>query len=416
MVSPSQLDVVPPDGVSGFRDVVPLMGQRLPIYLDHHATTPVDPRVVAAMLPLFSEDFGNAASANHLFGWRAEAAVEDARERVAAAIGAEPREIIFTSGATESNCLAILGAARSELLRSPARRRDRIVTVATEHPAVLDPCGQLEREGFSVRYLPVDRVDRSGLLDLATLRDAIDERTLLVSVMAANNEIGVLQPLDEIARLCVERGVLLHSDAAQAVGKLPLDVTELPLDLLSVSGHKLYGPKGVGFLYIRSRRPRIRLEPILHGGGHERGLRSGTLPVPLIAGLAQALDLCLAELESESERLRGLRDRLWQRLSSELDGVVLNGCAKRRLPGNLNVSFEGVDGDKLLLALTDIAVSSGSACSSARPEPSHVLAALGVPEALSRASLRFGLGRGTTEAEIERAADCVVEAVVQQRS
>jgi cysteine desulfurase len=368
------------------------MASRSPVYLDHHATTPLDPRVLEAMLPFFREDFGNAASKNHVFGWRAEAAVEDARERIAAVIGASAREIVFTSGATESNNLAIAGAARA------CRRRqsgDHLVTIATEHPAVLDPCRSLESEGFDLSLLGVDR---DGLVDPEAVAEAIRDRTVLVSVMAANNEIGVLQPIAEIAQVCRERGVLFHTDAAQAIGRIPIRVDDLPIDLLSFSGHKIYGPKGVGALFVRTSRPRVRLEPLIQGGGHERGLRSGTLPVPLIVGMAKALELCLEELEREAARLLELRERLWRtRLSSELEGVVLNGHAKRRLPGNLNVSFTDVSGDRLLLALTsNVAVSSGSACASARPGPSHVLEALGVSDALASTALRFGLGRGNT--------------------
>ena len=384
------------------------LASRRPIYLDHHATTPLDPRVLDAMLPFFREDFGNAASKNHVFGWRAEAAVEDARERMAAAIGASAQEIVFTSGATESNNLAIVGAAR-------ARRRssDHIITVATEHPAVLDPCRSLESEGFELSSLGVDR---DGLVDPEAIGATIRDRTALVSVMAANNEIGVLQPIAEIARVCRERGVVFHTDAAQAVGKIPIRVDDLQVDLLSFSGHKIYGPKGVGALYVRSGRPRLRLEPILHGGGHERGLRSGTLPVPLIVGMARALELCVEELEQEAARLLELRQRLWKRLATELDGVVLNGHAECRLPGNLNVSFSGVDGDRLLLAMGNVALSSGSACSSATPGPSHVLEALGVSDALSRSALRFGLGRDNTPDEIDFAAERVIDEVRSQRA
>jgi cysteine desulfurase len=379
-----------------------------PIYLDHHATTPLDPRVLEAMLPFFREDFGNAASKNHVFGWRAEAAVEDARERIATAIGARPKEIVFTSGATESNNLAILGAAR-------ARRRsgDHLVTVATEHAAVLDPCHSLESEGFELSLLGVDR---DGLVDPVAVGEAIRDRTVLVSVMAANNEIGVLQPIAEISQLCRQRGVLFHTDAAQAVGRIPLRVDDLQLDLLSLSGHKIYGPKGVGVLYVRSGRPRVRLEPILHGGGHERGMRSGTLPVPLIVGMARALELCLEELEPETARLLELRQRLWKRLAAELDGVFLNGHAERRLPGNLNVSFADIDGDRLLLAMGNVAVSSGSACSTAIPGSSHVLKALGVSEALAGSALRFGLGRGNTPDDIDFAAGRIIEEVRSQRT
>jgi cysteine desulfurase len=378
------------------------------IYLDHHATTPVDPRVLEAMLPFLREDFGNAASKSHVYGWRAEAAVEDARERIAAGIGARPKEVVFTSGATEANNTALKGVAWAQ-----RGRREHLVTLATEHPAVLDPCAWLRAEGFAV---DVVGVGADGLVDPDAVGSAIGDRTALVSIMAANNEIGVIQPVAEVAALCRERGVLVHSDAAQAVGRLPLRVDDLQVDLLSLSGHKLYGPKGVGALYVRSRRPRVRLEPLIHGGGHERGLRSGTLPVALIVGLARALELCLEELETEGKRLRDLRERLWRRLSTELEGVSLNGHRERRLPGNLNVSFDGVDADQLLLGLKDVAVSTGSACSSASPEPSHVLAAIGVPEARARASLRFGLGRGTTADEIDRAADRVVEEVRRQRA
>jgi cysteine desulfurase len=383
------------------------MAARRPIYLDHHSTTPVASAVLDAMLPYFREDFGNAASNSHAFGWRAAAATDDARERLATCIGARPEEIVFTSGATESNNLAILGAAR-------ARRRqcDHVVTVATEHPSVLDPCRQLESEGFCVTVVGVDE---EGMVDLAELAEAIGERTALVSLMAANNEIGVLQPIEEIARLCAERGVLFHSDAAQAVGKVPLRVDEIEVDLLSLSAHKIYGPKGVGALFVRRRRPRLRLEPLVYGGGHEGGLRSGTLAVPLVVGMAAALELCLADLEAEAKRLRDLSEALRARLQGQLAGVLLNGHPDLRLPGNLNVSFEGVDGDRLLLSLADIAVSSGSACSTASPKPSHVLAALGRSEALSRASLRFGLGRGTSVGDIEFAAGRVIEEVQAQR-
>jgi len=380
----------------------------LPIYLDHHATTPLDARVLEAMLPYFTADFGNAASLNHVYGWRAEAAVEDARERIAAVLGAEPREIVFTSGATESNNLALLGAAEAD-----GGRRRHLVSVVSEHPAVLDPCRYLAGRGWDLTLL---EVDGAGLVEPAAVAEALRADTLLVSVMAANNEIGVLQPLAEIGRLCRERGVLFHSDAAQAAGRIPLRVDALEADLVSISGHKLYGPKGVGALFVRSRRPRARIAPRQLGGGHERGLRSGTLPVPLIVGLARALDLCVAEMESESQRLRGLRERLWQALSSALPDLRLNGDPERRLPGNLNVAFPGVDGDRLLLALRDVAVSSGSACSSASPEPSHVLRAIGLSDAMARASLRFGLGRGTTPAQIDRAARSVVAAVREQCS
>jgi cysteine desulfurase len=384
------------------------MPPRLPLYLDHHATTPLDERVLDAMLPYLKEDFGNAASTSHVYGWRAAAAVDQAREQIAGALGAAPREVVFTSGATEANNLALLGAARR---RRPSGR-DVVVSLASEHPSVLDPLEALGREGCEVRIVPVDA---QGLVELERLRAAVDERTAVVSVMAANNEIGVLQPLAEVGAIARQVGAWFHSDAAQAAGRLELRVDRLPIDLLSISGHKLYGPKGIGALFVRARRPRVRLEPIQYGGGHEGGLRSGTLPVALIVGLARALELALAEREAEAERLGALRDELWRRFSCELDGVCCNGSLSERLPGNLNVSFEGVEIDKLLLALPELAVSTGSACSSAKPEPSHVLLALGLPETLARASLRFGLGRGTTAADVDFAAGRVIEAVRAQR-
>jgi len=381
---------------------------KLPIYLDHHATTPVDPRVLEAMLPFFSRDFGNPSSQTHSFGWRAEAAVEDARERLARAIGAaDPREIVFTSGTTESDNLAILGLARAG-----KRRGDHLITVATEHPAVLDACRALESEGFRVTRLPVDA---EGLLDPDEVSRALTDRTLLVSVMAANSEIGVLQPLEAIGRICRERGVMLHSDAAQAVGKLPLDVRALGVDLLSFCAHKLYGPKGVGALYVRRDRPRVTLEPLLHGGGHELGRRPGTLPVPLIAGFARAVEICLAELPAESKRLAGLRDGLWSRLSSELPDLRRNGHPERRLPGNLNACFTGVDADAILVGLHEIALSTGSACASGSGEPSHVLRALGLPDALARSALRIGIGRGNTAEELAFTAERLIELVRELR-
>jgi cysteine desulfurase len=378
------------------------------IYLDHHATTPVDPRVVEAMAPYWSEDFGNAASRTHRYGWRAEAAVELAREQIAVALGAaDPREIVFTSGATESDNLALQG-----VLAAHAGEGDHLVTVATEHAAVLDTASALARRGARVTLLPVDG---DGRVDPADVAKAIDARTVLVSVGAANGEIGTLQPLAEIGRLCAERDVLFHSDAAQAVGKIPLDVEALGIDLLSASAHKLYGPKGVGVLHVRRRRRsgrgRVRLEPLLHGGGQERGLRSGTLPVPLIVGFAKALALAVAEREREAERLAGLRDRFLAALSEALPGVARNGPAAGRLPANLNVSFEGVEADALLARLEDVALSTGSACSSVRPEPSHVLAALGLPLERIRGALRIGLGRGTRAEDVERAAARIAQEV-----
>lgn len=361
------------------------------------------------MLPYLREEFGNAASRTHAFGWRAEAAVEDARERLAGMLGAaDPAEIVFTSGATESNNLALLGLAEGSLSRR------HLIILETEHPAVLDPCRALSRRGFELSELPVEP---NGLVSLERLEAAFREDTLLVSVMAANNEIGVLQPVREIAALCRERGVAFHTDAAQAVGKIDLHAERDGLDLVSVSGHKIYGPKGVGLLRLRrSGRPRLRIEPRQYGGGHEGGLRSGTLPVPLIVGMARALELCLEEREVEAHRLSALRDTLYRRLVEALpaDRVLLNGDAEQRLPGNLNVSFDGVDGSVLLADLAGIAVSSGSACSSARPEPSHVLLALGRSRRLAGASIRFGLGRSTTRDEIEWAGDQVVAAVRRQ--
>jgi cysteine desulfurase len=380
------------------------MGLKLPIYLDHHATTPVDPRVLEAMLPFFGEEYGNPSSQSHVFGWRAEAAVEDARERLARAIGAaDPREIVFTSGTTESDNLALKGVARAG-----RRRGDHVVTVATEHPAVLDACQALEREGFRVTRLPVDG---QGLVDPDAVARAIDARTLLVSVMAANSEIGVLQPLDAIAPVCRARGVPLHSDAAQAVGKIPLDVGALGVDLLSFCAHKLYGPKGVGALYVRRERPRVALEPLLHGGGHELGRRSGTLPVPLIVGFAKAVELCLAQLPDEASRIARLRDELWSRLERELPDLRLNGHPSRRLPGNLNVCFSGIEADALLVSLRDVALSTGSACASGSGEPSHVLRALGLSDELARSAVRFGIGRANDPEQLAWVGERVVERV-----
>ncbi|MDY6938790.1 MAG: IscS subfamily cysteine desulfurase [Cyanobacteriota bacterium] len=372
------------------------MSDRRPIYLDCHATTPLDERVLAAMVPYFTQHFGNPASINHQYGWEAEAAVKQARQTLAEAIDAGPEEIIFTSGATEANNLALKGVA--EAYFSKGRH---IITLATEHNAVLDPLHYLESLGFEVTILPVG-VD--GLLDLAKLEAAIRPETILVSVMAANNEIGVLQPIAEIGAICRRRQVLFHTDAAQAIGKIPLSVQDLSIDLMSLTAHKVYGPKGIGALYVRRRNPRVKLAPQLHGGGHERGMRSGTLYPPQIVGFAKAVELGLAEMEAETERLTQLRQRLWKPLSA-LDGVHLNGHPTQRLPGNLNISIEGVDGQALLLGLQSIvAVSSGSACTSVKIEPSHVLAALGLPENLAYASLRFGLGRFTTAEEIDRVA------------
>lgn len=380
---------------------------RLPVYMDNHATTRTDPRVVEAMLPFFTEKYGNPASRTHVFGWEAEEAVKQARQAVAALIGAGPREIIFTSGATESNNLALKGVAWAY-----RERGNHIVSVVTEHPSVLDPLKRLEQEGFRVTLLPVDR---DGLISPDQVVDALTPQTILVSVMAANNEIGVLQPLEAIGKVCKERGVLFHTDATQAVGKIPLDVEALGVDLLSLSAHKFYGPKGVGALYVRKRNPYVRLMPLLDGGGHEQGLRSGTLPTPLIVGLGRACELAQAEMHDEAERVRSLRDRLWQGLSSRLDEVILNGHPTRRLPGNLNVSFRYIRADALLVSLRNLAVSSGSACTSAEVRPSHVLLALGLEEDLAHASVRFGIGRFNTEEEVDWAIEYVAEAVTKLR-
>ena len=381
---------------------------RLPIYMDHHATTPCDPRVVEAMLPHFTETFGNPASKNHVFGWRAEEAVERARAQVAALVGATPREIVFTSGATESANLMLKGAARYHRSRG-----DHIVTVVTEHPAVLDVAAALEREGFRVTRLPVDG---EGLLDLADVERALTERTTVVSVMWVNNEIGVVQPIAEIGRLCRARGILFAVDAAQAVGKLPVDARAASVDLLAVSGHKLYGPKGVGAVYVRSGQPRVRLTPEIDGGGHERGLRSGTLNVPGIVGLGAACEIAGRELAAESRRLLELRERLRRGLLARVPDLRVNGSLERRVPGNLNISFARIDGEALLMALREVALSSGSACASAAPEPSPVIRALGVGEDLAHSSLRFGLGRGNTEEEVDYVVDLVAENVPRLRA
>jgi cysteine desulfurase len=378
---------------------------RLPIYLDNHATTPVDPRVLDEMVPYFVDRFGNAASRSHSFGWAAEKAVETARRRVARLIGAKAEEIVFTSGATESDNLAIKGVA--EAYRD---KGNHIITAVTEHKAVLDSCKRLEHSGFRVTYLPVQR---DGLIDFDQLTSALTADTILVTIMAANNETGVLQPIAEIGKLCRERGIAFHTDAAQAAGKIPIDVAAQNIDLLSISAHKLYGPKGVGILYVRKDGPRVL--PQIDGGGHEHGLRSGTLNVPGIVGLGRACEICSEELLQESSRITGLRDRLSNKLASALDGVSINGSMEHRLPGNLNVSFAGVHGEELLTALDDIALSSGAACTSAHIEPSYVLKALGLSDELAQASLRFGIGRFNTEAEVDYVARRVIETVRQLR-
>ena len=386
------------------------------VYLDNHATTRVDPRVVEAMLPYFTEIYGNAGSIGHAYGDEAREAVTRARESIAQAIGAQPREIVFTSGATESNNLALRGVA--DRARPP---RNRFISVKTEHKSILDPLERLSRRGFTVSLLDVTGGDQptAGLLDPAWVAEALTDETLLVSVMLANNEIGVIQPLREIAEVCRARGVLVHCDATQAVGKLPVDVASLGVDLLSFSGHKIYGPKGVGALYVRRSGTPVRLQPLLDGGGQEFGIRSGTLNVPGIVGLARAVELCVTEQAAESVRLAELRNRLYSKLCSAIDGVRLNGPALdlpgSRLPGNLNCSFDRVDGEALLMAVGKIAVSSGSACTSANPEPSHVLRALKLGEDRTRASLRFGLGRFNTPEDIDFAVGAVAEAVEKLR-
>jgi len=379
---------------------------KLPVYLDNHSTTPVDPRVLEAMLPYFNEKFGNAASRNHAFGWEAEAAVDQARGDIARLIRASAREIVFTSGATESNNLAIKGAAEAY-----KDRGDHIVTCATEHRAVLDSCKAMERRGFKVSYLPVDR---AGRLNLERLEAALTEKTILISLMAANNEIGTLHPLKEIGRVAKKRNIVFHSDAAQAVGKIPLDVEEMGIDMLSISAHKMYGPKGVGALYVRSKGPKVNLKPIIDGGGHERGLRSGTLNVPAIVGFGKACEIARAEMAQDADRLASWRERLKDGLLRRLDEVYVNG-APERLPGNMNLSFAYIEGESLMMALKDIALSTGSACTTASLEPSHVLRALGLHEDLIHASIRFGLGRFNTEEEIDYTIGRVAEEVTRLR-
>ena len=374
-----------------------------PIYLDCHATTPVAPRVLDAMMPYFTEHFGNPSSVSHAYGWEAEAGVKQAREMIAEAINASPEEIVFTSGATEANNLAIKGVAEAYFSQG-----QHIITVATEHRAVIDPCQYLESLGFEITFLTVGE---DGLIDLDTLEKSIRSDTILVSVMAANNEIGVLQPLTEIGALCRKKEVLFHTDAAQAIGKIPLDVEAMNIDLMSLTAHKLYGPKGIGALYVRRRNPKVRIKSQLQGGGQEKELRSGTLYPPQIVGFGKAVELGLAEMETEGERLEKLRDRAWEQLS-QLEGVYLNGHPTERLAGNLNISVADVDGTALILGLQPvIAVSSGSACSSQSTAPSHVITALGRSKTLANASIRFGMGRFTTAEEIDRAVDHTITTI-----
>ncbi len=380
---------------------------KLPIYMDNHATTQVDPRVVEEMLPYYTEKFGNAASRNHEFGWIAEQAVEQARERIAKLIGATAKEIIFTSGATESDNLAIKGVA--EMYKE---KGNHIITQAIEHKAVLDTCKRLEKYGFRVTYLPVQK---DGRIDLDDLKRSMDDKTILVTIMAANNEIGALQPIREIGALCHERGVLFHTDAVQAIGKVPFNVIQDNVDLASITAHKLYGPKGVGALYVRRKNPRVQLVAQIDGGGHERGMRSGTLNVPGIVGLGKACEIATNGMAEEANKLAALRDRLKDAIMSQLDEVYINGSVEHRLPGNLNISFAYVEGESLLMGINDIAVSSGSACTSATLEPSYVLKALGAGDDLAHSSIRFGLGRFNTEAEVDYVAERVVDTVKRLR-
>src|SRR5665213_304043 len=381
---------------------------KLPIYLDNNATTQMDERVFEAMKPYFIEYFGNSASRNHSFGWKAEEAVDWAREAIARSIGADPKEIVFTSGATESDNLAIKGIAEMY-----ASKGDHIITLTTEHKAVLDTCKALERRGSHVTYM---QVAKEGFVDLDMLRDAMTDKTVLVTIMHANNEMGVIQDLEAIGKLCHEKGVIFHTDSTQSIGKVPFDVQKMNVDLASISGHKIYGPKGVGALYVRKKNPRVKLSAQIDGGGHERGMRSGTLNVPGIVGLAKALELCIADMESDTKRIQFMRDKMWMDFQAELDEIYINGPdpldkPEWRLPGNLNVSFAFVEGESLMMGIRDIAVSSGSACTSASLEPSYVLKALGVGEDLAHTSIRFGIGRFNTQEECDYTVNNVVESV-----
>jgi cysteine desulfurase len=380
---------------------------KLPIYMDYHATTPVDPRVLEAMLPFFTTHFGNPASRNHAFGWEAEEAVDAARKHVADLIGASAKEVIFTSGATESNNLAIKGVA--EMYRE---KGNHIITCVTEHKAVIDTCKKLEKQGARVTYLPVQK---DGRISLDDLRAAITDKTILITIMSANNEIGVLQPIAEIGAIAKEKGIIFHTDAVQIVGKMPFNVNEAKVDLVSMSAHKLYGPKGVGALFVRRRNPRVLLAEQISGGGHERGMRSGTLNVPGIVGFGKAAELAKLEMATEGERLRTLRDKLNAKLHANLDEIYINGSTEHRLPHNLNISFAYVEGESLLMGINDVAVSSGSACTSASLEPSYVLKALGAGDDLAHSSIRFGLGRWSTEEEVDYVADKLTNVVTRLR-
>jgi cysteine desulfurase len=377
-----------------------------PIYLDYQATTPLDPRVLEAMMPYFTHKFGNPHSRSHSYGWEAEEAVEKARGQVAKIIGADEKEVIFTSGATESNNLAIHGVAQFY-----KDRKNHIVTTVTEHKCVLDTCRHLEQQGFEVTYLPVQK---NGLIDLEQLRAAITDKTVVVSIMAVNNEIGVIQPLVEIGKICREKKTFFHTDAAQAVGKIPLDVEAMNIDLMSISGHKIYGPKGIGALYVR-RKPRVRLVALIHGGGQERGFRSGTLATPLCVGLGEAAEIAMKEMDGESQRLKKLQERMLKGLRNKLPEIFVNGDLEHRIPGNLNISFAYVEGESLMMGIKGLSVSSGSACTSASLEPSYVLRALGVEEELAHTSLRIGLGRFTTEQEVDRAVEEISQQVTRLR-
>ena len=380
---------------------------KLPIYLDNNSTTPCDPRVVEVMLPYFTEKFGNAASRNHTFGWEAEEGVDYARKQIARIIGADGKEIIFTSGATESNNLALQG-----IVAMYREKGDHIITSATEHRAVIDTAKYLEKKGVSVTFLPVDK---AGMVSPDDVRNAITDKTILISVMFANNEIGTINPIAEIGKVAKEKGIIFHCDATQAVGKIPVNVQETGIDLMSFTSHKIYGPKGVGALYVRRRAPRVRLEPMIYGGGHERGMRSGTLPVPLIVGFGKACELCEQEMATEAVRMAKMRDRLQEGIMGAMDEVYLNGHPTERLPGNLNISFAYVEGEALLMGVKEIALSSGSACTSATLEPSYVLRALGVGSDLAHSSIRFGLGRFNTDEEIEYTIDRMLKAVTHLR-
>jgi cysteine desulfurase len=380
---------------------------KLPIYLDNHSTTPCDPRVVDAMLPYFTEKFGNSASRNHTFGWEAEEGVEHARKQIARLIGADAKEIIFTSGATESDNLALQG-----IVAMYREKGDHIITSATEHRAVIDTAKYLEKKGVTVTFLPVDK---TGMVSPDDVRNAITDKTILISVMLANNEIGTINPIAEIGKVAKEKGIIFHCDATQGVGKIPVNVQEMGIDLMSFTSHKIYGPKGVGALYVRRRAPRVRLEPMMYGGGHERGMRSGTLPVPLIVGFGKACELCEQEMATESVRMAKMRDRLQEGIMGAMEEVYLNGHPTERLPGNLNISFAYVEGEALLMGVKEIALSSGSACTSATLEPSYVLRALGVGSDLAHSSIRFGLGRFTTDEEIEYTIDRMLKAVTHLR-